>query len=71
MMLQSLTLAGSPVAETEAFRIEVALLLPSLQSLDGQAITAEERAAALELAQQRQREAEEKLQSDAAGGDDE
>lgn len=60
--LRDLDLSDNPVAETENYRLLLLIQLPNLTTLDGVAITEDERLAAVDLKQQR---AEEALEGDA------
>ncbi|POM64038.1 Protein phosphatase PP1 regulatory subunit Sds22 [Phytophthora palmivora] len=57
--LTTLDLTGNPVTQAEDYRISIILLAPTLTQLDGEAITDDDRLAALELKHRREAEATE------------
>lgn len=64
--LKRLVTAENPIAESETYRLEVLAMLPLLEVLDKEAVTAEEREEALAFAEQlKQRKAEEKAAAEA------
>jgi hypothetical protein len=57
--LTSLNLTGNPVTQADDYRLSMILLVPTLTRLDGEALTDEDRLAAVELKHRREAEAAE------------
>jgi hypothetical protein len=52
--LRELSLKGNPVVDAENYRLSVILLTPTLTKLDDEAVTDEERLAAVDFRQQKE-----------------